>query len=239
MNAPLVSICCLTYNHAPFIRQCLDGFISQKTDFPFELIIHDDASNDGTADIIREYEARYPQIIKPIYQTENQYSQRKDVFLEIMFPHCTGKYIALCEGDDYWTDPNKLQEQADFLESHPDYSMCSGGHLRYKDGEITQICVGQDGTEGFEYTNTLDYWPMQTLTVMTRKDAYAELLKKYKKAGRCIDQVLFYFLLKAGKGWCFSKIYGVYRMHSGGVWAGLSDEGKNYFGYRCYKKIRV
>ena len=98
----VVSIQCLVYNHEPFLRQCLDGFITQKTDFQFEAIVHDDASTDGSAAIIREYAERYPDIIKPIYQTENQYSKGVSP-TAIVTKSCRGKYIALCEGDDYWT----------------------------------------------------------------------------------------------------------------------------------------
>ena len=112
----MVSICCITYNHAPFIRQCLDGFIMQKTDFAFEVLIHDDASTDGTEEIIREYEARYPEIIKPLYEVENQWIKGRRGSKVFNFPRAQGKYIALCEGDDYWTDPFKLQKQVDFGE---------------------------------------------------------------------------------------------------------------------------
>lgn len=120
----LVSICCLTYNHEPYIRECLEGFMMQKTDFAFEVLIHDDASTDRTADIIREYEIKYPDIIKPIYQTENQYSKGVKVTTVYQFPRAKGKYIAMCEGDDYWIDPYKLQKQVDFLEAHPEFNIC-------------------------------------------------------------------------------------------------------------------
>lgn len=113
-QSPLVSITCLTYNHAPYLRQCLDGFVMQKTSFPIEILIYDDASEDGTQDIIREYERKYPDLIKPIYQTENQYSKGVKVEFVYNYPRAKGKYIAFCEGDDYWTDPNKLQKQIDF-----------------------------------------------------------------------------------------------------------------------------
>lgn len=115
---PLVSIRCLTYNHAPYIRQCLDGFVMQKTNFKFEAIVHDDASTDGTADIVREYATKYPDIIKPILETENQYSKHDGSLKRIMNAAISpsAKYIAMCEGDDYWTDPYKLQKQVDFLE---------------------------------------------------------------------------------------------------------------------------
>jgi len=118
-----VSICCITYNHEFFIRDAIRGFINQKTSFPFEILIHDDASTDGTAEIIKLYEEKYPDIIKPIYQKENQYSQGRNISLVYQFPRARGKYIALCEGDDYWTDPYKLQKQVDFLEANTEYGL--------------------------------------------------------------------------------------------------------------------
>lgn len=108
---PMVSIKCLVYNHAPYLRQCLDGFVMQKTNFRFEAIVHDDCSTDGSQEIIKEYAAKYPDIIKPIYETENQYSKHDGSLSRIIYKHIRGKYIAHCEGDDYWTDPNKLQLQ--------------------------------------------------------------------------------------------------------------------------------
>ena len=122
-NQIIVSIKCLVYNHAPYIRQCLDGFVMQKTNFRFEAIVHDDASTDGTQDIIREYAEKYPDIINPIYETENQYSKKDGSLRKIMNNACNGKYIALCEGDDYWIDPLKLQKQVDILEKHSDYTI--------------------------------------------------------------------------------------------------------------------
>ncbi len=119
-----VSISCLTYNHADYIRQCLDGFIMQKTDYKFEVLVHDDASTDGTQDIIREYEEKYPDIIKPIYQTENQYSQGINIDHTFQWPRIKGKYVAYCEGDDYWIDEYKLQKQYDAMESHPNCALC-------------------------------------------------------------------------------------------------------------------
>lgn len=122
---PLVSISCITYNHGPYIRQALEGFLSQRTDFSYEILIHDDASTDNTQEIIREYEAKYPDIIRPIYRTENQYSKGIcNISGAFNFPRARGKYIAMCEGDDYWCDPDKLQLQADYMEAHPACSMC-------------------------------------------------------------------------------------------------------------------
>jgi glycosyltransferase involved in cell wall biosynthesis len=120
---PLVSVSCITYNHAKYIRGALEGFVLQKTDFPIEIIIHDDASSDGTADIIREYERKYPSLMNAIYQKENQFSRGKAISATFVWPRCRGKYIAICEGDDYWTDPLKLQKQVDVLEANPEYGL--------------------------------------------------------------------------------------------------------------------
>ncbi len=124
-NDIMVSVCCLVYNHEKYLRQCLDGFMMQKTNFKFEVLIHDDASTDGSADIIREYEKKYPDIIKPIYQTENQYSKGIKISWTYQYPRAKGKYIALCEGDDYWIDEYKLQKQFDALEEHDEAVFCS------------------------------------------------------------------------------------------------------------------
>lgn len=118
-----VSVYCCTYNHEKYIRDALEGFFMQKTDFDWKLVIHDDASTDGTQDIIREYIDKYPERIVSILQTENQYSQGIDIN-KIMSKYLKGKYIATCEGDDYWTDPYKLQKQYDFLQQNPEFSGC-------------------------------------------------------------------------------------------------------------------
>lgn len=120
----LVSISCITYNHEDYIEDALNGFLMQKTDFKYEILIHDDASTDKTASIIREYSKKYPDIIKPIYQTENQYSKGISISATYNYPRAQGKYIAICEGDDYWTDEYKLQKQVDYMEKHSECSMC-------------------------------------------------------------------------------------------------------------------
>jgi Glycosyltransferases involved in cell wall biogenesis len=119
----LVSVCCMAYNHEHYIKECLEGIMMQKTDFAFEVLIHDDASTDMTASIIREYESKYPDIIKPIYQTENQYSKGIQILTEFLYSRVNGKYIAFCEGDDCWIDPLKLQKEVDFLENNSDYGL--------------------------------------------------------------------------------------------------------------------
>lgn len=123
-NKIKVSVYCLAYNHESIIRKCLDGFIMQKTNFCYEVIVHDDASTDKTASIIREYEEKFPDIIKPIYQSENQYSRGVNIKNRYILPKCKGEYIAVCEGDDFWTDENKLQRQYDLMEKHEDIILC-------------------------------------------------------------------------------------------------------------------
>lgn len=220
---PVVSICCLTYNHILYIRQCLDGFMMQKINFPIEILIYDDASTDGTQGIIREYEKKYPDIIKPIYQKENQYSKGIKVSLVYNYSRAKGKYIALCEGDDYWTDPYKLQKQVDFLESHPDYVMCSHRFNQYiQEKELLEEEQDKD-FKGADYDlkNLIGgKWLTQTLTVMYRRSALD--LKRYAAYGMSMDMILFYELLKNGKGYCFPDIMAVYRLHNGGVWSEVS-----------------
>lgn len=118
-RTPLVSIVCLTYNHAPYIRECLDGFLMQKTDFPIEVIIHDDASTDGTTDIVREYASTHPEIIKPIIQTENQYKKNKGYrnIIKNCLQKASAEIIAFCEGDDYWITSDKLTKQFNAMKS--------------------------------------------------------------------------------------------------------------------------
>lgn len=138
---PLVTIRTLVYNHARYLHDYFRGILMQETTFPFIAIVHDDASTDGSADIIREYAEKYPNIIKPIYETENQYTKRNGSLNRIMREACQvydSKYHALCEGDDYWTDPHKLQKQVDWLEQHPEYTMvCCNGVIEAPHGKLS------------------------------------------------------------------------------------------------------
>ena len=132
MDNILVSLHCLTYNHEKFIAEAIESFLMQETNFKFEILIHDDASTDRTAEIIKEYELQYPELIKPIYQSENQYSKGNsaNTINHINLNRAKGKYIAVCEGDDYWIDPYKLQKQVDCMEKNPEYSLCvHGGYI--------------------------------------------------------------------------------------------------------------
>jgi glycosyltransferase involved in cell wall biosynthesis len=141
LNLIKVSVCCITYNHAAYIKDAINGFLMQKTTFPIEVIIHDDASNDGTAEIIKNYAEKYPHLILPIFQSENQYSKNQGgIFVRFVWPSARGKYIAICEGDDYWSDPFKLQKQIDELEKHPEINICF--HPAIILNEISQEKVG-------------------------------------------------------------------------------------------------
>lgn len=137
MSGILVSIDCTTYNHGKYISDALDSFLMQNTNFKYEILVHDDASTDDTPKIIKEYESIYPDLIKPIYQKENQYSKGLRVS-GINLRRARGKYIAVCEGDDYWIDPYKLQKQVDYMESHPECSMCThAAYIVSEDKKIT------------------------------------------------------------------------------------------------------
>lgn len=119
-----VSIICTAFNHENFIRDALDSFLAQKTDFPFEVIVTDDASTDSTPEILKQYAEQYPDQIRFFHQEKNLFSQGINVIDEVIVPNARGEYYAFCEGDDYWTDPEKLQLQVDFLDRHPDYTAC-------------------------------------------------------------------------------------------------------------------
>ena len=140
----LVSIQCATFNQESYIRQCLDGFVMQQTNFRFEAIVHDDASTDNTAAIIQEYANKYPDIIQPIFETENQYSKHNGSITRIMRQHMRGKYIAFCEGDDYWIDPLKLQKQVDLLEQDPEIGLVNTeNHVLYEEEGVLLECYNR------------------------------------------------------------------------------------------------
>lgn len=227
----LVSVCCITYNHAPYIRQCLDGFIMQKTNFKFEILIHDDASTDGTADIIREYEAKYPNILKPIYQTENQYSKGKNISATYNWPRAVGKYVAMCEGDDYWTDPLKLQKQVDFMEAHLECAVC-----------FHPVMV-HDQRTGDEYPDTLTKVPqITTIHDLARLSNYMhspsimyrynpEVHRTMEQFGRIgVGDYLSHMLYAENGNICKLPDYMAVYRQGVGVWTGPNSDGeKNMF----------
>lgn len=224
----LVSICCITYNQAPYIRQCMDGFIMQKTNFKFEIIVHDDCSTDGTTDIVKEYADKYPDLIVPIFQEINQYQNgNKSILATFVYPKATGKYIALCEGDDYWIDPLKLQKQVDFLESHPDYSMvhtrfyyCKMDHKELvedtaNDAIIKKIINNSENLAYYILKN--NSYRIQTVTVVYRKECYNRIvdnLENEKGLFLMGDTQLWLNLMQQGKIKYLDEITSVYRLSS-------------------------
>ena len=182
LKTPLVSIQCITYNHENFIAQALEGFLIQKTTFPFEVIVHDDASTDNTANIIREYEQKFPKIIKPIYEKENLYKKRDGSFTKIVNNACTGKYIALCEGDDYWIDENKLQRQIEFLEKNPEYGFC------YTKSKVFDqkygIFLNSMGNGKISFREIYLTYDIPTATIVYRRDLHSKYLEFKEQNGK-------------------------------------------------------
>lgn len=213
-----VSICCAAYNQENYIRQTLDGFLMQKTDFPFEIIVHDDASTDSTPDIIREYAQKHPNIIKPILQTENQFSKQVQLTRKFLYANATGEYIAMCEGDDFWTDPNKLQKQVDFLDANPEYIACVHKYITVgENGEPTYLSTFGDYVNGGRYT-LKDFeggeLPSQLASLVFRNIIF-DKEKKYpisfdppRIAG---DVKLFLYLLAHGDIWRMDDVMSAYR----------------------------
>ncbi len=218
---PLVSIQCLVYNHEPYLRQCLDGFVMQKTSFKFEAIVHDDVSTDGSAAIIREYAEKYPDIIKPIFETENQYSKKDGSLERIVHEACKGKYIALCEGDDYWIDPLKLQKQVDILEDSEEYSICVHAYTElYSNGAMKNI---------FRYDSDNFNVPMTDLIkggggfVSTNSIVYPKSLldnyPKWAKDAPIGDLPLELILFHKGRVAYIAKVMSAYRIAAPGSWS--------------------
>ncbi len=226
MTSPLVSICCITYNHAPFIRKCLDGFLMQQTTFPVEIILAEDCSTDATRAICEEYVSRYPDKIRYIVRDHNVgYNQNEYEAMQA----ARGKYIAFCEGDDYWTVPDKLQRQVDWLEAHPDYSVCwhRCRHLMADTGKMREDDCGRilpPGAEGVEIDLDTYFagWNTQPLTMVFRREALD--LSLYHRYRYFRDTHQMYYLLKYGRGYLFAFDAGVRTVHSGGISSKISSK---------------
>ena len=169
-----VVVWCLAYNQARFIRNALDGFVMQKTNFSFEVIVHDDKSTDGTTDIILEYAKRYPDIIIPVIEAENQWTRGGLVrIIDILNDkYRNAPYIAFCEGDDYWTSPYKLQKQVDFLDKEPQYSMCfHSAEKKYECDGVSWINCENIEDKDYNATEIFVNWTIPTASVVCRKEA--------------------------------------------------------------------
>lgn len=244
IGLPLVSISCLTYNHAQYLRECFDGILMQKTNFDFEVVVHDDASTDETKAIIEEYTQKHPDIFFPMYQEENQYSKGvRGVMGKFNFPRCRGKYIAMCEGDDYWTDENKLQKQVDFLENNPDYSICWTNYVELDNTKNNKIFKTPDWNNSIDATQNHSFdlnsiftpYCTFTLTTLLRKSALdMSLLLSLKNAK---DNTYYSICLTKGKGMLLNFKSAVYRVHDGGVYSKVSIFKQRYYSYLNMKEI--
>lgn len=231
MNKPLASILCITYNHAKFIRLCLESLVSQRCDFPFEIIVHDDASTDGTQEIIKEFQERYPKLIKPIFRAENQWSKNPGV-IDILFnnPQVKGDYIGLCEGDDFWIGKDKLQKQVAVLQEYPACTVTCSAYMLIDQGKEKVVLQdkwqtkNQENEKGrlFELNDLSETFFIKTSTALFRNSP--ELFDELKKFEFCLDMHLFYLLLKKGNGFYSKEVMAGYNRHEEGVYSGGTSQ---------------
>lgn len=223
MSGVAVSVICNVYNQEQYLRDTLEGFVMQRTDFPVEVLVHDDASTDGSAAIIREYAEQYPALIKPLIEEENQYSKGAGRVFAIQKARVTGKYVAFCEGDDYWTDPLKLQKQYDYLEAHPDCSLCatSGDWLNMKTGRVEkQGKVPADRDFTAEELITGRERPFMTVAVMVPAEVWLTLPTYRFPIG---DYPLTIYAATRGTVHMLADVCCVYRWYAAGSWTARMD----------------
>ncbi|MBU3822747.1 glycosyltransferase [Flavobacteriaceae bacterium XHP0103] len=241
---PLVSISVVTYNHKDYIEQCLEGILMQQTTFPFEIILGEDESNDGTRDICIDYAKKYPDKIRLFLRS------RKDVIhingnptgrynFTQNLKTCQGKYIAVCEGDDYWADPLKLQKQVDFLEVNEDYSICWTKYSINKrncieDPEWFDLLKDKMPYK-IDLNNIFVPYCTQTLTVLFRRNSYDDNLIKSLKYFR--DNTLYVICLNKGKGIVLDFNSAIYNIHTGGIYSSLTRYKQKYASYLNLKEI--
>ncbi|SDK78963.1 Glycosyltransferase involved in cell wall bisynthesis [Franzmannia pantelleriensis] len=227
-EAPLVSILCATYNHVEFIKDALEGFLIQDVDFVYEIIINDDASNDGTDDVLKEYESQYPDLIRVVYQSTNLYSQGVEPYSSVLQPMAKGKYIALCDGDDFWVDRLKLRKQVEFLEKNEDYVIC--GHDAYsfdKSGVIKNSILPFYNKKDASSLKLKKTYMIPTLSACYRNVREPIPFEISKVVSG--DTFLFSWLGNFGKYKYFTSDEikpGAYRQHGGGVWSGIDQDQK-------------
>lgn len=229
IEKPLASIIVLAYNQEKYIIQTLEGLLMQRTSFPFEIIVHDDASTDATSSIIRSYASNYPNIIKPILQQENKYSLYGINFqFEYAFSEARGKYVAMCAGDDYWIDPLKLQKQVDFLERNPDFGLIHTKAVIYK--EETRKFEGVHGYEVIDFESLLTENTIATLTVCLRKSLLEKYLKEINPLARAKwtaeDFPIWLWIINHSKIKFINDITCFYRKHEQSI-SHNKDEVKN------------
>lgn len=223
-NVPIVSIACITYNQENYIKDTIDGFLMQKTTFPIEIIINDDASTDNTTKFLRDYADKHPNLIIPIFQKENQYSKGINPGVKFVLPLCKGKYIALCEGDDYWIDPYKLQKQVDFLEANKDF-VISHHNMKVIYENSNREPHLSNSPEQKEITTIEDL--ASSYFIYTASSIFRNgLIKEFPDwfyQSPLGDYMLYMLIAQYGKIKYFPDVMGVYRVHENGIWSNLSD----------------
>ena len=214
MNQITVSACIITYNHEKHISEAIMGALNQKLDYTYEIVIGEDASSDSTGEICREFKKKYPKKIKLIQNNQNLGMVKN---WGNILNHCTGKYIALCEGDDYWTDPHKLQKQIDFLENEKDYILCFHNAWVLDDnGDRIRLFNNNFKNDTFSGKDLLKTWLMSTASVVFRNILHNDI-PDYFYLSTHADLSLFLFLADFGKIKYLNETMGVYRIHSGGI----------------------
>jgi len=215
----MVSVICMCYNHEKYIKDALESFVNQKTSFKYEVFVHDDASTDKSADIIREYEKKYPEIIKPIYQTENQHSQGVKAVKTHILPKISGKYLAFCEGDDYWTDENKLQKQVDFLESHPEFDVCvHNTEVEYMASNKIEIRLPMEDNEIKLLDILKENNRYHTSSLLVRKEFYINKPFWVYMIPGIGDLPSSIYYTASGRVMCFGDVMSHYRCGVAGSW---------------------
>ena len=224
MNSDIeVSVYCLAYNHGRYIAQALEGFVKQKTTFHYEVIVHDDASSDNTAKVIAEYASRYPDIIKPVYQRENQYSKGVSILDQFIEPILNSKkYYAICEGDDYWIDENKLQIQYDYMENHENCSMCVHNTKKIaEDGNDLHLVFNTSATDTEYSTEEIikagGGGLFHTSSFFWRKKYGLSVPDSFKIKG-IGDYTRAIYLSTVGDIYYFGKVMSAYRIGSVNSW---------------------
>lgn len=223
-----VSICCITYNQEQYIAQTLESFLMQKADFKYEILINDDASTDNTANIIREYEKKYPDIIKPIYQKQNQYSRGvTNPSGAFNYPRAKGRYTAMCEGDDYWTDEYKLKKQVDFLEKHKDCSLCFHAAKNLPvDGSFTNSTVRPYNESRFISTEeVIDKNSAYPTASLIFRSCFTRRMPDYYTSCPVGDIPLQLHLAANGSVYYMDEVMSVYRIGDKVSWSVLMKQG--------------
>lgn len=225
---PAVSILCPTYNHSTYIQSAIDGCLGQVTDFPFELIVRDDASQDGTSDVIRDYSTRYPHIIRPLYETSNTYSKGLSARAAMM-PIARGGLIALCDGDDYWTSEHKLQRQVDALRRNANASLCCTDGVSIVDNHVNDVSLFSPkdrpaaSDEPTEWNNSTTPLPSTWVFRRDSVDFTAPELGKLANG----DTFILRQLQAAGRVLVLPQPMTAYRLHAAASWSTLSDRTRH------------